>query len=150
MKRKKIISFICIVVLAGLYFLCEPKQILQYEENVNRITEMSDAEQQEMVNRIVEEGQININYQIGAIFKGRTSESFNVKNNPNNRSSLIFELIDEAGNIFYTSKMIRPGYEINKIKLDKLLSKGVHQCSIKMGYEEGNVSSVFPITIQVK
>ena len=40
---------------------------------------------------------------------------------------------------------------MNSIELDKKLSKGVHDCKLKVGYaEEGNVSSVFPITIEVK
>lgn len=138
------------MLLAGVYFLCVSEDTSKYEADVNEITEMSDVNQQKMLNKIVEEGKININYQTDAIFKGTISESFNVKNNPNNRGALKFELIDKMGAVLYRSKMIRPGYEINKIKLNKMLPKGIHKCSIKMGYEEGNVSSLFPITIQVR
>ena len=47
--------------------------------------------------------------------------------------------------------MIEPGFEINKIELQKELPKGLHECSIKIGYANvGNISSVFPITIEVK
>ncbi len=41
--------------------------------------------------------------------------------------------------------------ELNTIELSKELSKGTHDCKIEIGYaEEGNVSSIFPITIEVK
>ena len=51
----------------------------------------------------------------------------------------------------YESKKIEPGYEMNQIELEKELSKGVHECKLIVGYaEEGNVSSAFPITIEVK
>ena len=93
---------------------------------------------------------INIQYSIGAKFKGKVSESFNVKNSINNHFPLVFELFDPNGKSIYKSKLIDPGYEINSIELTKELSKGIHDCTIKIGYaNSGNVSSIFPITIEV-
>ena len=63
----------------------------------------------------------------------------------------MFEIFDETGECVYVSKKIEPGYEMNQIELEKELSKGTHECKIKVGYaEEGNVSSAFPLTIEVR
>ena len=49
------------------------------------------------------------------------------------------------------SKKIEPGYEMNSVELKTELEEGVHDCTIKIGYaEEGNVSSVFPLSIEVR
>lgn len=41
--------------------------------------------------------------------------------------------------------------QLSKIIIQSCLNKGTHECKLKVGYaEEGNVSSAFPITIEVK
>lgn len=123
----------------------------EYEKNVNAITEIDYSERQEAIDAIVEEGKMNVNYSPKAVFKGKTSILFNVKNIKNNHAPIQFEIYDENDRCIYTSKKIEPGYEMNSVELEDELTKGVHECSIKIGYaEEGNVSSVFPITIEVK
>jgi len=123
----------------------------EYETKVDAITKIDYTQRQEALNEVVEAGMINIQYSMGAVFKGKTSQSFNVQNNINNHAPLIFSLYDENNQLIYTSKMIEPGYEINQIELDQELSKGCHQCKIKIGYaDSGNVASMFPITIEVK
>ena len=156
-KKDKIIilclSLILTIVCNCLGFLWWNSQqtLTEYEANVDEITQINTQERQEALNKVVEEGMINIQYSMGATFKGKISESFNVRNSINNHHPLIFELYDPQGSCIYTSKMIEPGYEINKIELQKELPKGLHECSIKIGYANvGNISSVFPITIEVK
>lgn len=123
----------------------------EYESKVDAITEIDPQERQESLNEVVEDGMINIQYSIGAVFEGTKSTSFNVKNSFNNHYPLIFSLYDPEGNIIYTSKMIEPGYEMNTIELEKELPKGTHACKIKIGYaNNGNVASLFPITIEVR
>lgn len=123
----------------------------QYEQNVNRITEIDDSKRQAELDVLVEEGKMNVNYSAKAVFRGKVSEKFNIKNIQNNHHSIEFQLFDEEGTCIYTSKKIEPGYEMNSIELDKELSKGIHECKLQVGYaEEGNVSSAFPITIEVK
>lgn len=157
MKHKKVlIGFILVLVLifgvgVGWLYLDRSKPISEYEKNVNAITEIDYDEQQKELNQIVEKGQINIQYSPNVTFRGTVSESFNVKNIKNNHYPLVFSLYDENGELVYESKQIEPGYEINNIELSKKLSKGSHNCTIKIGYAtEGNVSSVFPIEIEVK
>lgn len=144
------ILILLFVVLMGNS--CEPElAISEYETNVNQITEIDMTKRQEELNAIVEEGKMNVNYSSRAVFNGTVSENFNIKNIKNNHYPIEFELFDENGDCIYTSKKIEPGYEMNMIELDRALSKGTHECRLKVGYaEEGNVSSAFPITIEVK
>ena len=123
----------------------------QYEKNVNIIEEIEYSARQEELNALVEEGKMNVNYSPEAVFNGKISEKFNVKNIKNNHHPIIFQIYDESGTCLYTSGKIRPGYEINQIELERELDKGKHVCKLKVGYaEEGNVSSAFPLTIEVK
>lgn len=123
----------------------------KYEENVNQIVEIDHSEKQEKLNQIVKEGEINIQYSTHAIFNGKVSEYFSVKNIPNNHHPIEFTLYDENNEILYESKQIKPGYQLRMIELNQPLSKGMHECQIKIGYvNEGNVSSLFPIMIEVR
>ena len=150
----QIILAILIIIILLLSFRCgrsDTPPTAEYEKNVNAITEIDYSERQEAIDAIVEEGKMNVNYSPKAVFEGKTSVLFNVKNIKNNHAPIRFEIYDENDRCIYTSKQIEPGYEMNRVELEKELPKGIHECSIKIGYaEEGNVSSVFPITIEVK
>lgn len=123
----------------------------EFEKNVNQIVEIDHSDKQAKLNEIVKEGEINIQYSTHAIFNGQVSESFSVKNIPNNHYPIEFIIYDETNEVIYESKQIKPGYQLKMIELSKSLSKGIHECKIKIGYaNEGNVSSLFPITIEVK
>ena len=158
-KEKKgfIKTLIILVLIAIIILLCmrcgnqRSKKPIEVEQNVNAITEIDYSDRQEYVDTKVEEGMININYLPKAIFEGKTSIKFNVKNIKNNKGPIVFEIYDEEENCIYQSKLIEPGYEMNSIKLDKPLKKGTHDCKIKVGYaEDGNVDTVFPIMIEVR
>ena len=163
--RKRIRRILLVLVILGIIAILircgskpkvkEPDNTSQtvslYEEQVDEIVEIDYSQQQEALNAIVEEGKMNVNYSSEAVFKGTVSEQFNVKNIKNNHYPIIFELYDEKGSCIYVSKQIKPGYEVSHIQLQQKISKGTHECTMKIGYAEtGNVSSVFPITIEVK
>ena len=156
-RKGRYLILIGMLLIAGVLFfrscgmLKEPLPLAAYEEKVNEITEIDYSKQQEALNAIVEEGKMNVNYSSKAIFDGKTSKSFNIKNIQNNHHPIVFELLDENDECIYLSKRIAPGYEMSSIELEKELPVGEHECKLKVGYvEEGNVSSVFPITIEVK
>ena len=133
-------------------YLGDAKQRIEVgDEQIVEIADSDYEKQQEVLNTIVEKGKMNVNYSSKAIFRGMNSEKFNVKNIKNNHYPIIFELYDEHNRCIYVSRELNPGYEMNGIQLQSKLSKGVHECKLKIGYtQEGNVSSVFPITIEVK
>lgn len=161
-KRRihQVILVILLLVIAIFAIRCgikddkedhESESISIYEEEVDQITQIDYTQRQEALNAIVEEGKMNVNYSSKAVFEGMNSKKFNIKNILNNHYPIEFQLYDENGSCIYESKQIEPGYEINNIQLQKKLSKGIHDCKLKIGYAEaGNVSSVFPITIEVK
>lgn len=158
MGRTRKIGITAIVIVAIMLMLvvlmrsCVAEPALsQYEKNVNRITKIDYSKRQAELDVLVEEGKMNVNYSSTAVFNGKVSEKFNIKNIQNNHYAIEFQIIDENGDCIYKSKKIEPGYEINSIELGKELSKGTHECKLQVGYaEEGNVSSAFPITIEVK
>ena len=153
-RMRRALLALGILALCLLLFRCVGKKeetISGYETEVNEIVEIDDSLQQEKLNEIVEEGKMNVNYLAEAVFKGKVSEKFNIKNIKNNHYPIRFFLYDEAGDCLYESKKIEPGYELSKIELNKKLDKGIYACKLKVGYDqEGNVSSVFPITIEVR
>lgn len=158
-KKKKNRSILLILLLLLLlllgsccsYVYTERQNVSDYEEDVDAITKIDNSKQQDALNELVEEGKMNVNYTSNAVFNGVISEKFNIKNISNNHYPIQFELYDENERCIYTSKKIKPGFEMNHIELEQKLAKGTHECKLKVGYaEEGNVSSVFPITIEVK
>jgi len=146
-----ILLVILIIVLLFSCAFMQDQTESEYEKNVNQITEIDYSKQQEELEAIVEKGKMNVNYSSRAVFHGKISESFRVKNIKNNHYPIVFEILDEDGECIYLSKKIEPGYEMTQIELEKELSTGKHECQLKIGYaEEGNVSSVFPLTIEVR
>lgn len=133
------------------FLLKESLSISDFEKNVNQIIQIDHSEKQDKLNQIVRDGEINIQYSTNAIFEGQMSQYFSVKNIPNNHYPISFTIYDEIGDVIYESKHIKPGYQIKVIELTKHLDKGIHDCQIKIGYvNEGNVSSLFPIQIEVR
>ena len=156
-KAKKRVrnAVVCAAIVAALFLLgysCASEPVISvYETNVNRITEIDYSKRQAELDALVEEGKMNVNYLSKAIFQGKVSRQFNIKNIQNNHYPIIFRIYNENGECIYTSNKIEPGYEMNQIELQKELSKGTHKCKLQVGYaEEGNVSSAFPLTIEVR
>ena len=159
----KIILAILVIIILLLLHRCsvnyyekkvieEANEIItEFEENVDAITEIEDAMRQEAIDTAVEEGMMHVNYSAKAVFNGKVSEKFNLKNIENNHDSITFEIFDEDGDSLYKSKMIKPGYEMNAIELERALPKGRHECTIRIQYATtGSVASEFPIILEVK
>lgn len=124
-----------------------------YETETEKITHISKEDRQKAINKIVEEGMININYQSIASFENNVSTSFKVTNIENNKKPIKFKIIDENQNIVYESDEIKPGYECKQIKLDDDFNheKGTFDWEILIGYsEDSNVSSAFPLKVTFK
>lgn len=154
-KKKAMIITAIAVLLIGIfavgYSLHNSSNKSEYEQKVEKIVAVNPEEQQKYIDQIVEEGQINIQYSLGATFNGKTSQGFNVKNIENNHGDIVFAIYDENGEEIYNSDPIQRGYECTEITLDKELPVGTHECRISIGYvDAGNVKSTFPITIEVK
>ncbi len=149
--KKRIFGIILVIVgVTSLLIAFWPKQS-KYEEQINKITEIDYDKRQKELDAVVEKGKMNVNYMSYTIFQGKTSQKFNVKNIENNHYPITFQIYDEKETCIYISPQIEPGYELNQIELKNELPRGIHECKLQIGYaEEGNVSSAFPITIEVK
>jgi len=150
MKKRMLLVLLLIVGISFLLIAFWPKKS-QYEAQIDNITEIDYDKRQQELDAVVERGKMNVNYMSYTTFQGRTSQKFNVKNIKNNHYPIQFQIYDERESCIYTSPEIKPGYEISQIELETELPKGIHECKLQIGYaKEGNVSSAFPITIEVK
>lgn len=151
--KKKIISLSLVaflLVLVGyVSYNLSPKSV--YEQSVNRVTKMDISERQAHVDKIVEDGMMNVNYTTSITMKDGVFEDFNIKNIENNKHPIKFKVLSEDNDLLFESGLIELGYEMNGLRLLKSLDKGVHNCRILIGYaEEGNVESSFPLVLVVE
>lgn len=149
LKKYTIVIVIMVIALTGILTFVifnHPKT----EMNAVQISNTDASEIKDALNKQVEEGKINVQYQLYSVFDGRDSKEFLVRNNPNNYHPIRFKIYDENERTIYESEKILLGYEVNKIHLDKSLKKGDYDCKIEIGYDcKGNVSSRFPLKITV-
>lgn len=121
-----------------------------YETGVNNIKKISLEERQAQLDKIVEDGMININYTSSIKVSNGISEDFNIKNIENNKYPIKFKIKDPSNEIVYESDLIDLGYELNGISLPIDLPKGEYKFRIIIGYDvEGNVESSFPLNVEV-
>lgn len=160
-KKRYLLLLLLLFILIGafLYTYHHTKDTdlrIPKAETATKIDDgMPNEELQKLLDQKVKDGMMNANYSIGASFKGVKSESFNIKNIPDNKHDIQFALFDENGNQLYQSGSIKRGYEVNEIELTKALSKGKHNCKIAIWYVEndkqlGNIKSTFPIELWFK
>ena len=155
-KNKFIIPILILIILAlilcgffGYRYLT--RDTSEYYSKTSKITQMPEEDRQAYVNQIVDDGMMNVNYQTSATFEGIKSIDFKVTNIEQNKYPIQFELIDENGDTIYTSGEIPQGYECTEVALDREHEKGSFEWQIKLGYvNEGNVSSIFPINVEIK
>ena len=148
-KKHIIAAMILAISLTGvlaMIFFYNPTT----EANAIKISETDSDEIKAALNKQVEEGKINVQYQLYSVFNGRDSKEFLVRNNPNNYHPIVFKIYDENEREIYQSNQLMLGYEVNHIQLEKALEKGQHDCKIEIGYDgQGNVASRFPLKVTV-
>lgn len=126
-----------------------------FEAVADNIIEMPAEEQEMSLDKIIEDGMINISYQPYVVFNGSTSENFKVSNSEDNKYPIQFIIFNENDEIVYSSKKIDLGYELTSISLDEVYPNGEYEWRITIGYvsEEGvplgNVSSSFPLKVTI-
>ena len=143
-KRKKksalkpilIVILIAVLIGAGIYvwnaFFREKDEYERYQFDTEamegRIAQMTEEEIQEELNRVVEEGMFNISIASSIVFDPKTGEGeARIENIAANHYHMQVDItLDDTGETVYSSKLIKPGYSIEKIKLDKKLAPGVY------------------------
>lgn len=96
-----------------------------------RIQTMTEAEIQEELNRVVEEGMFNISIASAIVFETPDGEGeARIENIAANRYHMQVDIVlDETGELVYSSKLIKPGFSIEKIQLTKELEPGEYDAT---------------------
>jgi len=128
-----IVLVVLLLIAAGvivyLQFFYEPEyERYQFDTSAmeGRIQQMTEEEIQAELNRVVEEGMFNISIASAIVFESPTGEGeARIENIAANHYHMQVDIfLDETGEKVYSSKLIRPGYSLEKIKLDERLAPG--------------------------
>jgi hypothetical protein len=118
-----------IAVVVKLYMDAHPKKP-DYEREIaaklGQLEGKSEAEIQEELDRVVEEGMFHISINTNPVFQDGTSEgNLEIENVPNNLYLMRVEITeDETGDLLYSTKYIEPNNHIQKAALEKDLDAG--------------------------
>lgn len=143
MKKKSRMALIllCVLLLALLIGLIAMTVIgmnrdyERYEFDTDamagRIQMMTEEEIQAELNRVVEEGMFNISIASAIVFDSPTAKGeARIENIAANNYHMKVEIrLDETGETVYESRLIQPGYSIEKIALNKRLEPGEYQAT---------------------
>ena len=143
MKKKSRMALIllCVLLLALLIGLIAMTVIglnrdyERYEFDTDamagRIQMMTEEEIRAELNRVVEEGMFNISIASAIVFDSPTAKGeARIENIAANNYHMKVEIrLDDTGETVYESRLIQPGYSIEKIALNKRLEPGEYQAT---------------------
>ena len=91
----------------------------------------SEAEIQEELNRVVEEGTMAISINVNPVFDSGDSEgTLEIENAPGNKYAQVVSItLDDSGKEIYNSGLIQPNYHIQTDKLSEALAAGSYDCT---------------------
>lgn len=91
----------------------------------------SEAEIQEELNRVVEEGTMAISINVNPVFSDGASEgTLEIENVPSNKYAQVVSItLDDSGKEIYNSGLIQPNYHIQTDKLSEALAAGTYDCT---------------------
>lgn len=132
-----ILLLLAILIGVGAWFLTRPKMddTTQYwfdkAAQGGSLAGKTPQELQGMLDKIMEDGMVNVAVNAVVIFEDGTSEgSLGVENSAENQYYMRVLLTkDDDGTVLYESKGIKPGQYIDKIKLNKALPAGEYACT---------------------
>lgn len=142
-KKKKGILIVIILaaaavtaaVAAGLYiggvFQPETRAERDRAALAGQIPGKSQEDIEATLNRVVAEGMLNIAINPEPVFDSGSAEgNLNIENIPGNHYTMRVRITrDDTGETVYESKLIDPGYYIEKAKLGGTLAKGDYPCT---------------------
>ena len=143
-QRKRTLKIIAVylillLVLAAAFFVwvfldTEPEyDRYQFDTAAmeGRIQTMTEEEIQQELNRVVEEGMFNISIASSIVFESPTAQGqARIENVPSNRYHMQVTIaLDETGETVYASNLIRPGYSIEYITLNRQLPPGEYNAT---------------------
>jgi hypothetical protein len=137
MNRQRVIVLLAaaVVILAGILicFFAYRKSHIYYDDDffdpaakMGSLSHLSENEIQSELDQVVEEGMLDISIASGITFQnGKSRGQADIYNSKaNNYIIKVAMTLDDTGEKVYESKGIKPGEEIQYIKLDKKLGAG--------------------------
>lgn len=139
-KKPIIILLLLLLVLAAgvavFYFMYvnreeQPRIDKEMAAKAGLLPTHSEEELQELLNKTVEEGMVNISINPDPVFKdGKSAGSLNIENIPANHYDLQVDItLEETDELVYSSGLIEPGHYVDNAKLSKVLKKGDHKAA---------------------
>lgn len=129
-----VIALAALLLAAGVYvwysYFRNPDKYDPYQFDTSavegRIQKLSEEEIQAELDRVIEEGMFNISIASAIVFETPRSEGqARIENIAANRYYMQVDIVlDETGENVYSSRLIRPGYSVDKITLNKPLAPG--------------------------
>jgi hypothetical protein len=89
---------------------------------------MTDTELKKYADMKVDQSNVTIQVfpEVEVESDGRTGTLF-AQNLPTNETGQTITLTDDAGEVLFKSGLLKPGYQVSKVQLDKELSEGTHK-----------------------
>lgn len=139
-KKKKWIVIVIIILAAaiavvGMYAGGVFRQETRAERDRSALAGQLPGKSQEDIeatlNQAVAEGMLNITINPTPVFENGSAEgNLNIENIPGNHYSMQVRVTrDDTGDVVYESKLVDPGYYIEKAKLTAALAKGEYPCT---------------------
>ncbi|MBR4039475.1 MAG: hypothetical protein IKJ11_05180 [Clostridia bacterium] len=145
-KKKKnktiwliLIIIILLLLLAALgvvvYKVNQQREFERYvfdtEAIEGRIQTMTEEEIQEELNRVVDEGMFNISIASSIVFDPKTKQGqARIENIAANHYHMQVDIfLNDTQELIYSSKLLRPGYSLEYIELDKQLAPGEYEAT---------------------
>ncbi len=159
-KRLIALLILIIIVLIALFFWrgCgdEEETAAPYETEVaaklGQLDGKTEAEIQEELNRVVEEGMFHISINPEPIFANGTAEgNLEIENVPNNLYLMRVEIIlDDTGETIYSTKYIEPNMHIQSAALDVELEAGEYPATaVFYAYDQETLTEMGNVSCQL-
>lgn len=133
-KLFRIIILVLLLIIAGvlLWHQFGPKPSLEREltAKLGIMPGMTEAEIQDILNRHVAEGMLNVSMNPTPVFHdGKSEGNVQIQNIQGNHYSVKVTIVRSDNNkTILTTNLIDPGYYVKNMKLDKPLPKGKYLC----------------------
>lgn len=137
-KKKWLILLLLLLLIAVgvavFYFMYlkddgQPRIEKELAAKAGLLPSHSKEELQELLNKTVQEGMVNISINPDPIFKdGKSAGTLNIENIPANHYDLQVDItLEDSGEKVYSSGLIEPGHYVDNAKLTKTLKQGDHK-----------------------
>lgn len=137
-KKKKVWLFLlffilfAIIVLLSALLLKKPVESQPGMREANAMLGQFEGKTEEEIleelNRVVEKGRFNISINPDIVMEtGESEADVRIENVPGNQYLMRVAIsLDSTQEVIYTSGLIEPNYYVQKVTLDKVLSKGTY------------------------